>query len=194
MSQLLVSKALHCQHTTVSCCKVSCIIPSNFASNVTDLRISVHTTSDVNSGSYAERAICVVGLKNVFDPAASIEHLAWLLDTMLELSELLCEFQNIKYIFYLSCNCIQRNNMWDLEDANSLCVIFCSDLLFQILYAFAVLFHSEENCYSCCNLREELELYKQFLPALSREWKKNLYFCFTWSDFSDVENLKNQES
>lgn len=51
-----------------------------------------------------------------------------------------------------------------------LCVIFCFDLLFQILYAFAIVFHSEENCYSCCNLREELEMYKQFLPALSREW------------------------
>jgi len=53
-------------------------------------------------------------------------------------------------------------------------VIFCSDLLFQILHTFPVVYHSEENCYSCCNLREEL--YKHFLSALSREWLKIFIF------------------
>jgi hypothetical protein len=101
---------LACIIAPVSYRKVSCIILSNCASHVTVLRISVHA-SDVDSGSCAERAICVVGVKNVFDSAASIEHLPWLMDTMLELSELLFKFQNIKYIFNLSLNCFQHNNM-----------------------------------------------------------------------------------
>jgi hypothetical protein len=72
-------------------------------------------------------------------------------------------------------------------------VMFCSNLLFQILSIFAV-FHSEGNCDCCCNVREDLKLYKQFLPALRRQCLKNLCFHLTQFDFSIIENLKSQEN
>jgi hypothetical protein len=82
----------------------------------------------------------VVGLKNVFDSAASIEHMAWLLNTMLEFSDILFEFQNIKCIFNLSLNCFQHNNMWDVEGA----ILFVCNILFW----FAV---SNSVCF-CCSI------------------------------------------